>query len=101
MRGKHQTYAASGVSVERGDRFVDAIAPIAARTHRKEVQASIGGFAALSGIPKRIRNPLLVVSTDGVGTKVLLASKANRLDTVGVDLVAMSVNDILTVGAEP
>jgi phosphoribosylformylglycinamidine cyclo-ligase len=74
---------------------------MARKARRPEVLASIGGFAALSRLPRKYKRPLLVVSTDGVGTKVILAKEMNRLNTVGIDLVAMSVNDILTVGAEP
>jgi phosphoribosylformylglycinamidine cyclo-ligase len=95
------TYSASGVSVARGDRFVDAIAPLARRTRIPGVLESIGGFAALARLPRGLREPLLVLSTDGVGTKVLLARELGRLGTVGIDLVAMSVNDILTTGARP
>ena len=73
MGNKRLSYAKSGVDTARGDRFVDRIAPLAKSTHRPEVQASVGGFAAISQIPSKYKNPRLVVSTDGVGTKVLLA----------------------------
>lgn len=101
MAGKSLTYSKAGVSVSRGDRLVDLIAPLAKRTERAEVMASVGGFAALSRLPRKYRSPVLVTSTDGVGTKVLFAKEMKKFDTVGIDLVAMSVNDILTLGAEP
>jgi len=101
MTGKRLTYAQAGVSVVRGDDFVDAIAPLARRTFRPEVVTSVGGFAALTRIPRSYRRPLLVTSTDGVGTKLLLSKEMRKFDTVGIDLVAMSVNDVLTLGAEP
>src|SRR5207247_1927826 len=81
--------------------LVEAIKPFAKRTLRPEVLAGIGGFAALAEIPKKYRHPVLVSGTDGVGTKLKLAFELQRHDTVGIDLVAMSVNDILTQGAEP
>lgn len=101
MSNKRLTYANAGVHVNRGDRFVDIIAPMAKTTMRPEIEASVGGFAAISKFPNRFKKPKIVVSTDGVGTKVLLAKQLKKFDTVGIDLVAMSVNDILTCGAEP
>jgi len=98
---KELTYSKAGVSVAKGTRFVKAIAPFTRRTLRKEVLASVGGFAALSGIPKKYKNPVLLTSTDGIGTKVLLARDLRVYHTVGIDLVAMCVNDILTFGGEP
>jgi phosphoribosylformylglycinamidine cyclo-ligase len=95
------TYRDAGVDIDAGDALVEAIKPFAKRTLRPEVLAGIGGFGALAEIPKRYREPVLVSGTDGVGTKLKLAFELGRHDTVGVDLVAMSVNDILTQGAEP
>jgi len=96
------SYKESGVDIEAGDAFVDAIAPLAASTLRPEVIGSLGGFSGLFHIDtKKYRDPLLVSSTDGVGTKLKLAFLANRHDTVGIDLVAMSVNDVVVTGAEP
>jgi phosphoribosylformylglycinamidine cyclo-ligase len=95
------TYRDAGVDIDAGDALVEAIKPFAKRTLRPEVLAGIGGFGALAEIPKRFREPVLVSGTDGVGTKLKLAFQLARHDTVGIDLVAMSVNDILTQGAEP
>ena len=95
------TYRDAGVDIDAGDALVEAIKPFAKRTMRPEVLAGIGGFGALAEIPKRYREPVLVSGTDGVGTKLKLAFQLGVHDTVGIDLVAMSVNDILTQGAEP
>lgn len=95
------TYRDAGVDIDAGEALVDRIKPIAARTMRDGVMAGIGGFGALFEVPKRYRDPVLVSGTDGVGTKLRLAFDWQRHDTVGVDLVAMSVNDILVQGAEP
>jgi phosphoribosylformylglycinamidine cyclo-ligase len=95
------TYRDAGVDIDAGDALVDRIKPLAARTMRPGVLAGIGGFGALFEVPKNYREPVLVSGTDGVGTKLKLAFEWNRHDTVGIDLVAMSVNDILVQGAEP
>ena len=95
------TYRDAGVDIDAGDALIEAIKPFAKRTLRPEVLAGIGGFGALAEIPKKYREPVLVSGTDGVGTKLKLAFRLGVHDTVGVDLVAMSVNDILTQGAEP
>ncbi|HEU4351738.1 MAG TPA: phosphoribosylformylglycinamidine cyclo-ligase [Burkholderiales bacterium] len=95
------SYRDAGVDIEAGDSLVEAIKPFARRTLRPEVLAGIGGFGALCEIPKKYREPVLVSSTDGVGTKLKLAFALGRHDTVGIDLVAMSVNDVLVQGAEP
>lgn len=95
------TYRDAGVDIDAGDALVEAIKPFARRTMRPEVLAGIGGFGALAEIPKKYREPVLVSGTDGVGTKLKLAFQLERHDTVGIDLVAMSVNDVLTQGAEP
>ena len=95
------TYRDAGVDIDAGDALVDAIKPFARRTMRPEVLAGIGGFGALCEIPKKYRHPVLVSGTDGVGTKLKLAFSTGRHDTVGIDLVAMSVNDVLVQGAEP
>ncbi len=89
------------MDIDAGDALVERIKPFAARTMRPEVLAGIGGFGALVELPKRYREPVLVSSTDGVGTKLKLAFALDRHDTIGIDLVAMSVNDILVQGAEP
>ena len=95
------SYRDAGVDIDAGDELVERIKPFAKRTMRPEVLAGIGGFGALIELPKRYREPVLVAGTDGVGTKLKLAFEMNRHDTVGIDLVAMSVNDILVQGAEP
>ncbi len=95
------TYAKAGVSIAAGDELVRRIGPIARQTQRPGVLAGVGGFSALFDLkPRRYRDPILVSSTDGVGTKLKIACLMNRHDTVGIDLVAMGVNDILTQGAE-
>lgn len=95
------TYRDAGVDIDAGDALVDRIKPLAARTMREGVLAGIGGFGSLFEVPKRYKEPVLVSGTDGVGTKLKLAFDWQRHDTVGIDLVAMSVNDILVQGAEP
>ncbi|NBD10713.1 MULTISPECIES: phosphoribosylformylglycinamidine cyclo-ligase [Corallococcus] len=96
------TYKQSGVDIEAGDAFVEKIKPHAARTTRPEVMGGVGGFGGLFALPPgKYQAPVLVAGTDGVGTKLKVAFLAGRHDTVGIDLVAMSVNDILTCGAEP
>ena len=101
MSKTNLTYRDAGVDIDAGDALVDAIKPLAARTMREGVLAGIGGFGALFEVPKRYREPVLVSGTDGVGTKLRLAFEWSRHDTVGIDLVAMSVNDVLVQGAEP
>jgi len=95
------SYRDAGVDIDAGDALVEAIKPFAKRTMRPEVLTGIGGFGALVEISKKYTNPVLVAGTDGVGTKLKLAFEWNRHDTIGIDLVAMSVNDILVQGAEP
>jgi phosphoribosylformylglycinamidine cyclo-ligase len=96
------TYRDAGVDIDEGDRLVDLIKPLARPTLRPEVLAGIGGFGGLFALDlKRYRNPVLVAGTDGVGTKLKLAFLTGRHDTVGIDLVAMSVNDVAVTGAEP
>ncbi len=94
------SYRDAGVDIDAGEALVDRIKPLAKRTLREGVLGGIGGFGALFEVPKRYREPVLVSGTDGVGTKLKLAFQLNRHDTVGQDLVAMSVNDILVQGAE-
>ena len=95
------SYKDAGVDIDAGDALVERIKPLAKRTMREGVLAGIGGFGALFEVPKRYREPVLVSGTDGVGTKLKLAFEWNMHDTVGIDLVAMSVNDVLVQGAEP
>ncbi len=95
------SYRDAGVDIDAGDALVERIKPLARKTLREGVLAGIGGFGALFEVPKRYKEPVLVSGTDGVGTKLKLAFHLNQHDTVGIDLVAMSVNDILVQGAEP
>ncbi len=95
------SYKDAGVDIDAGDALVERIKPLAKRTMREGVLAGIGGFGALFEVPKRYREPVLVSGTDGVGTKLKLAFEWQMHDTVGIDLVAMSVNDVLVQGAEP
>src|SRR5512144_157199 len=96
------TYRDAGVDMDAGDRLVDLIKPLARPTLRPEVVAGIGGFGGLFALdPQRWKEPVLVSGTDGVGTKLKIAFAADRHATVGIDLVAMCVNDVAVVGAEP
>ncbi|MEF8722001.1 phosphoribosylformylglycinamidine cyclo-ligase [Candidatus Accumulibacter phosphatis] len=95
------SYRDAGVDIDAGDELVERIKPFARKTLREGVLGGIGGFGALFEVPKRYREPVLVSGTDGVGTKLKLAFQLRRHDTIGIDLVAMSVNDILVQGAEP
>jgi phosphoribosylformylglycinamidine cyclo-ligase len=95
------SYRDAGVDIDAGERLVARIKPFAERTLRPEVLAGIGGFGALVELPKRFKEPVLVSGTDGVGTKLKLAFALDRHDTIGIDLVAMSANDVLVQGAEP
>lgn len=95
------TYRDAGVDIDAGERLVKNIKPLAKKTNRPGLLGGLGGFGALFEIPKTFKNPVLVTGTDGVGTKLKLANELNRHDTIGIDLVAMSVNDILVQGAEP
>ena len=98
---KALSYRDAGVDIDAGDALIEAIKPFAKRTLRPEVLAGIGGFGALVEVSKKYREPVLVSGTDGVGTKLKLAFQLGKHDTVGIDLVAMSVNDVLVQGAEP
>lgn len=95
------TYRDAGVDIDAGEALVERIKPLAARTRRPELLAGVGGFGALLTLPAGLREPVLVAGTDGVGTKLLLARELGRYDTIGVDLVAMCVNDVLCHGAAP
>ena len=101
MTNSPLSYKDAGVDIDAGDALIERIKPLAKKTMREGVLAGIGGFGALFEIPKRFAEPVLVSGTDGVGTKLRLAFEWNMHDTVGVDLVAMSVNDVLVQGAEP
>ena len=102
MSNKPLTYKDAGVDIDAGNELVERIKPLVKRTRRPEVLAGIGGFGGLFALPPdRYTEPVLVSGTDGVGTKLMLAQHLNKHDTIGIDLVAMCVNDVLVQGAEP
>lgn len=98
---KKISYKTSGVDIALGEKLVEKIKPLAKKTFRKEVINEIGGFSSFFDIPKNYENPVLVSSTDGVGTKIEIAEMMNDHKSIGIDLVAMCVNDLITSGAEP
>jgi len=99
---KRMTYRGAGVDIDAGNKFVDLIRPLVRKTFRPEVVTDIGGFGGLFALQaKKYKNPILVSSTDGVGTKLKVAFMTGKHDTVGIDLVAMCVNDVVVQGAEP
>lgn len=95
------SYKDAGVDIDAGNALVERIKGVAKRTRRPEVMGGLGGFGALCSLPSKYKEPVLVSGTDGVGTKLRLAMDLNRHDTVGIDLVAMCVNDLIVQGAEP
>ncbi|HYC57630.1 MAG TPA: phosphoribosylformylglycinamidine cyclo-ligase [Candidatus Binatia bacterium] len=101
MKASPVTYRKAGVDIDAADRFVGRIGKLAAATRRPEVLAGIGPFAAAVAVPKGMRQPVMVSSSDGVGTKLAVARLAGRHDTIGIDLVAMNANDLITAGARP
>lgn len=101
MMETNLTYKDSGVDIEAGNKTVDYIKPLAKRTNRKELISGVGGFNGLFSIPAGYKEPVLVASTDGVGTKLKLAFALNKHESIGIDLVAMCVNDLICSGAEP
>ena len=100
-KNKYLSYKESGVDVEAGYKLVKTIQPFVEKTRRPEVLTGLGSFSALSRIPNHIKNPVLVTCTDGVGTKIEIARELNEFSTIGIDLVAMCVNDLIACGAEP
>ncbi len=101
MNKNNLTYQKSGVNIKEADKFIKFISLIAKKTKQNEKSNNIGGFGSISNIPKNIKNPKIVASTDGVGTKIEIANILNKFDTIGIDLVAMCVNDIIVQGAKP
>ena len=96
------TYKDSGVDITKGNQLIEKIKPIAKSTMRPGVLAGLGGFGAMFEIPlDKYKNPVLISGTDGVGTKLMVAEMLNKHDTIGIDLVAMCVNDLIVQGAEP
>ena len=98
---KSLSYKNSGVNVEAGYKLVNKIKPLVKETKRPEIISGLGSFSALSKLPSHIDNPILVTCTDGVGTKIEIAKAMKQFNTIGIDLVAMCVNDLITCGAEP
>ena len=101
MKKKKFTYEKSGVNIKAADNFVKFISSISSNNKGKKKFNNIGGFGSISSIPKNLKNPKIVACTDGVGTKVEIANRLNKYDTIGIDLVAMSVNDLIVQGARP
>ena len=99
MKNNKFTYQKSGVNIHAADRFVNFIARNTGK--KKQKNKNIGGFGSISSIPKYIKDPKIVASTDGVGTKIEIANILNKFDTIGIDLVAMCVNDLIVQGAKP
>ena len=101
MNKKLFTYKKSGVNIDAADKFVNFISTISSKKRGNKKLNNIGGFGSISDIPKNIKNPKIVACTDGVGTKIEIANSINKYDTIGIDLVAMSVNDLIVQGAKP
>ena len=101
MKKSLYTYKKSGVNIDAADNFVKYIAKISSKKKGKKKLSNIGGFGSITDIPKKIKNPKIVACTDGVGTKIEIANLLKKFDTIGIDLVAMSVNDLIVQGAKP
>ena len=101
MKKQIYTYEKSGVNINAADNFVKFISNISSKNKGKKKLNNIGGFGSISSIPTNLRSPKIVACTDGVGTKVEIANTLNKYDTIGIDLVAMSVNDLIVQGARP
>ena len=95
------TYKKSGVDINEADKFVKFISNIGSKKKGKKKFDNIGGFGSISDIPKNFKNPKIVACTDGVGTKIEIANMIKKYDTIGIDLVAMSINDLIVQGAKP
>ena len=101
MKNKKFTYKKSGVNIDKADNFVNFISKISSNKKGKKKFSNIGAFGSINSIPKNIKHPQIVACTDGVGTKIEIANSLNKFDTIGIDLVAMSVNDLIVQGARP
>ena len=95
------TYKKSGVDIKAADKFIKFISLISSKKKGKKKFNNIGGFGSITNIPKNLKNPKIVACTDGVGTKIEIANHLKKFDTIGIDLVAMSVNDLIVQGATP
>ena len=95
------TYKKSGVDIKAADKFIKFISSISSKKKGKKKFNNIGGFGSITNIPNNLKNPKIVACTDGVGTKIDLANKLKKFDTIGIDLVAMCVNDLIVQGAKP
>ena len=101
MKKNNLTYESSGVNIKAADNFVKYISSLSKKRRNINKYQNIGGFGSITNIPKNIKNPQIVASTDGVGTKIEIANELNKFDTIGIDLVAMCVNDLIVQGAKP
>ena len=101
MKNNNLTYEKSGVNIKAADNFVKFISSLSKKRQNIKNFQNIGGFGSITNIPKNIKNPQIVASTDGVGTKIEIANELNKFDTIGIDLVAMCVNDLIVQGAKP
>ena len=101
MRAKNFTYDKSGVSIKKADNFIKFISASTKKSKKSVEFKNIGGFGALTKLPNKLKNPYLVTSADGVGTKIEVSNQLNKFDTIGIDLVAMCVNDLIVQGAKP
>ena len=101
MKNNNLTYEKSGVNIKAADKFVNYISSISKKGQNSKKFQNIGGFGSITKIPKNIKNPQLVASTDGVGTKIEIANELSKFSTIGIDLVAMCVNDLIVQGAKP
>ena len=101
MNKKKFTYKKSGVNINAANNFVDFISNVSSKKKGRKKFSNIGGFGSITSIPSKINQPKIVACTDGVGTKIEIANTLNRCDTIGIDLVAMSGNDLIVQGAKP
>ena len=101
MNKKKFTYKKSGVNIKAADKFINFISTVSTKKRGKKKISNIGGFGSITAIPSNIKQPKIVACTDGVGTKIEIANTLNKFDTIGIDLVAMSVNDLIVQGAKP
>ncbi|MDC3028627.1 AIR synthase related protein, partial [Candidatus Pelagibacter sp.] len=101
MNKKNLTYKKSGVNITAADNFIKFISTLNTKDKGKKKLSNIGGFGSITDIPKKYKKPKIVACTDGVGTKIEIANLLNKFDTIGIDLVAMNVNDLIVQGAKP